>query len=316
MSAATVNVLVFYGVRYSMHKVIKTIIFKLCLLLAPIAYCYAEIPESSLAFVANVDGNWDLFAVDEDGTNLQRLTSTPYDERDPSWSLDRQKIVYSTSDGQLNIIDVKTKEHQQLPVKTKGNPKTSPSFSPDGKRVAFVEFIPGRMDDTDLMIFDLETKICKTVLDQYGPQFWPAWSPDGSRLIYANTHCSVDCGRIIQELWITDTQGGYARQLLMTNALSQQPVWSPDERKIAFASDKGGNFDIWVLSLDGWKLEQMTTDEGMDVSPAWSPDGDEIAFISTKSGKMEIWVKDIKGGELRRVQPFGDKEIECKDVAW
>lgn len=294
----------------------KSIILTFFLLLLSVVDTNAGTQRANLAFVANVDGNWDLFTVEEDGSNLVRITHTPYDEKDPSWSLDRQKIVYATSDGQLNIIDVKTKEHKQLDIEDKSSAKTSPSFSPDGKKIAFVEVISGGTDDTDLMMFDLETKAGKVFLNQYGPQFWPDWSPDGQHLIYASAHCAVDCGRIIQELWIADVSGGYARQLLMTNSLCQQPDWSPDSKRTAFVSDKSGNLDIWVVSLEDWKLEQMTFDKGLDVSPAWSPNGNKLAFISTRSGRMEIWIKSIETGELRRLMPFGDRDVECKDVAW
>jgi len=185
-----------------------------------------------------------LLNTDEDGANLTRLTSTPYDEKDPSWSSDRQKIVYATSDGQLNIIDVNTKEHQQLDIQDKSSAKTSPSFSPDGKKIAFVEVVSGGTDDTDIMMFSLGKKAGKVFLNQYGPQFQPDWSPDGQHLIYASAHCAVVCGRIIQELWIADASGDYARQLLMTNSLCQQPAWSPEGNKLAFISTKTGRMEI------------------------------------------------------------------------
>jgi TolB protein len=102
----------------------------------------------------------------------------------------------------------------------------------------------------------------------------------------------------------------------MTNSLCQQPVWSPDGRNIAFSSDKSGNYDIWVLSFKDWQLKQITTDESLDVSPAWSPDGDKLAFISTRSGEMEMWIKDLISGKMRRLRPFGERAVECKDVAW
>ena len=297
----------------SMRNIIT---ISLCLLLIYAGNLYAGTSHARLVFAANVDENWDLFSVDGDGWNLVRLTSTPYDEKDPSWSADRNRIVYATSDGQLNILDINTKEHHKLIIDKQAVVKFSPSFSPDNKTIAFVQFKPGGKDDTDLKVFDLETKSSRRVLDQYGMQSGPTWSPDGSRLVYTSVHCSADCGRIIQELWIADPSGGNARQLLMTNSLSQQPAWSPDGNQIAFSSDKSGNFDIWILSLKNWKLEQITTDENLDASPAWSPDRNKLAFISTRSGKMEIWIKDIKNGKLRRLRPFGDKYVECKDVAW
>jgi TolB protein len=258
-----------------------------------------------LAFVANVDGNWDLFTVDESGRNLKQFTKTPYDEKQPSWSSDKKEIVYATSDGLLNILNITDRKTRQLSIDGLSAPRMTPSISPDGNRIAFVQFKPKAGDDTDLFVYDLKTTRLRKVLDQKGIQMWPTWSPDGRRLVYANSHCGMDCGRFIQELWVADPNGGWARQLLMTNSFCQQPAWAPNGMKIAFSSDKGGNFDIWVISLDDWKLEQITNDESLDKYPAWSPDGKRLAFISRRSGLMEIWIKDLEKGKLRRLRPFG-----------
>ena len=282
------------------------------LLLTFVGHAFAD-----MAFVANVDGNWELFTADDNGKNSVRLTKTLYDEKDPCWSSDRKQIVYVTSDGHLNVVDIDSRETFQIAIGKLKTPKICPCFSPDGKKIAFAQFRPPEEgDDTDLMIFGLETKTFRRVLDQPAIQMWPVWSPDGSRVIYANMHCSGECGRLIQELWIADPRGGYARQLLMTNSLCQQPAWSPDGKQIAFSSDKSGNYDVWVLSLQDWQLKQITMDESLDVSPAWSSGGDKLAFVSTQSGRMEIWIKDLGNGKLRKLRPFGNRDVECKDVAW
>lgn len=283
------------------------------ILIAPI--CLADTMQARLAFVANVDGNWDLFTVNEDGRNLVRLTSTPFDEKTPSWSSDRKKIVYSASDGEVHIIDTTTKEQQQINTDDHSR-KFSPALSPNGKKITFVQFRQGNRDHTDLMLFDLETGKTRKVLDQFGPQSWPAWSPDGTHIVYTTAQCSADCGRLIQELWMADSGGGFARQLVLTNAFCQQPVWSPDGMKIAFSSDMSGSYNIWILSLTDWKLERVTTGESLDVSPTWSPDGTKIAFVSTRSGHHEIWIKDLKNGNLQKVNAFGDRAVECRDVSW
>ncbi|MBW2645785.1 MAG: PD40 domain-containing protein, partial [Deltaproteobacteria bacterium] len=144
--------------------------------------CYGN-AYSDMAFVANVDGNWDLFLADDNGKNPVRLTNTLFDEKDPCWSSGKKKIVYATSDGHLNSVDIGSRETFQIAVGKAKTPKINPCFSPDGKEIAFAQFRPPEEgDDTDLMIHDLETKTSKRVLDQPAIQMWPAWSPDGSRL--------------------------------------------------------------------------------------------------------------------------------------
>ena len=278
---------------------------------------YAANGHSQIAFVANLNGNWDLFIADDNGNNPIQLTKTEYDEKDPSWSPDKKTIVYATSDGQLNIINLETKESHHIAKTKLKTPKISPSFSPDGKEIAFAQFrLPEEGDDTDLMLYNLETKKLSRIIDQYAIQMWPVWSPDGSRIVYANMHCSGECGRLIQELWIAAPTEKWSRQLLLTHAFCQQPVWSPDGKKIAFSSDQSGNYDIWIIDLNDWKLQQITTCDGLDVKPAWSPDGKKIAFISMRSGLMEIWIKDLKNGKVELMRPFGNRKIECKDVVW
>lgn len=290
-------------------KTIPLAVF-ICLLITEMAY-------GNMAFVANLDGNWDLFITDENGKNAIQLTRTEYDEKDPNWSFDRKKIVFSNSAGQLMIMDVEKGDAHQIAETELKTPKISPSFSPDGKQIAFARFrLPEEGDDTDLMIHNVETKENRRLIDQYAIQMWPAWSPDGSRIVYANMHCSGECGRLIQELWITAPSEKWSRQLLLTHSFCQQPVWSPDGSKIAFASDQSGNYDVWVVDLKKWELRQITTDDGLDVKPAWSPDGKKMAFVSMRSGIMEIWTKDLVKGTVTMLKPFGDRNIECKDVTW
>ncbi|MBN1930912.1 MAG: PD40 domain-containing protein [Desulfobacterales bacterium] len=278
---------------------------------------YSSTLYADIAFVANTNGNWDLFIADDDGKNPVQLTHTDYDEKDPCWFPNRKKIAYSASDGGIYVAELESGETRRVVEHNRKRPAVTPSVSPNGGKIAFAQFRPPEeKDDTDLMICNLNTMETTRLLDQPAIQIWPSWSPDGKRIVYANVHCSSECGRIIQELWVADSQGRWSRQLLLTHGFSQQPIWSPDGRRIAFSSDHKGNYDIWMVSLDDWKLRQLTTDNGLDVKPAWSPDGKKLAFVSMRSGLMEIWFKDLKNGKLKKLQPFGDKKVECKDVAW
>ncbi|WP_155308986.1 TolB family protein [Desulfosarcina ovata] len=272
---------------------------------------------ADMAFVANVDGNWELFRATDDGRNPIRITTTVHDERDPCWFPDRNKIAYSASDGGIYVANLDSGKTNLILQHDPKRPQITPSVSPDSKKIAFSQFrLPDEKDDTDLMIHYLDSERTSRLLDQPAIQIWPSWSPDGTRIAYASVHCSAECGRIIQELWVAESRGSWSRQLLLTHGFCQQPDWSPDGRRIAFSSDHGGNYDIWIVDLDDWKLQQLTVDKALDVKPAWSPDGKEIAFVSTRSGLMEIWVKNLGRGNLQKLSPFGDRKVECKDVAW
>ena len=278
---------------------------------------YTHTAFCEIAFVANVDNNWDLYVMEGPGAPPVRLTQTGLDEKDPAWSPTGPSLIYATSDGNLNTLDLKTKQSRIIAVTQRKTAKVTPSVSPDGTQVAFAQFrSPDQGDDTDLMMFDMKTGQAFRVLDQPAIQMWPAWSPDGTRLVYSQVHCSFECGRLIQELWVASPLEHWSRQLLMTHSNCQQPVWSKDGHALAFSSDKEGNQDIWVVDLTTWSLKQMTNHGDMDVKPAWSPDDSTLAFVSTRSGTMEIWLKQVKNGGLSRLTPFKNKSVPCKDVIW
>lgn len=276
----------------------------------------AEACFEGIGFVANLTGSWDVFVIHRDRERAGQLTDTVYDENELRWGRDRERILCSATDGRIRIIDVQTRQARQLAMGDKRGRATSPCFSPDRKRVVYVHFKPDAADDTELAVFGLEKKEHTTFLDQFGPQLFPDWSPDGKQIVYTSAHCGMECGRVIQELWIAEVKGRSARQLLMTNSHCTHPVWSRDGKKIAFSSDMNGNFDIWVVTLEDRRLEQITTDPHMDTSPAWSPDGRKMAFISGRTGRLKIWIKDLESGQLKMLSPFGDKDVECRDVAW
>ncbi len=79
------------------------------------------------------------------------------------------------------------------------------------------------------------------------------------------------------------------------------PEYSPDGKRIVFASDRMGSFDIWVCDSEGFNPVQLTFDFKAG-SPRWSPDGQRIAFDSFKeAGHSEIYVVNADGGLLRRL---------------
>jgi Tol biopolymer transport system component len=71
--------------------------------------------------------------------------------------------------------------------------------------------------------------------------------------------------------------------------------------KIAFASDRDGNFEIYVMNPDGGAQTRLTNNPADDLNPTWSPDGTQLAFVSTRSGTRQIWLMNSDGSNQRQL---------------
>ena len=80
------------------------------------------------------------------------------------------------------------------------------------------------------------------------------------------------------------------------------PDITPDENvplpgRIAFASDRDGDFEIYMINADGTSLVRLTESKGVDYPSSWSPDGRKLAFVSNRSGSYNIYVMSVDGSE-------------------
>lgn len=106
------------------------------------------------------------------------------------------------------------------------------------------------------------------------------------------------------EIYAMNADGSGLTRLTNNSAGDSHPDWSPDGRKIAFASRRdGGENQIYVMNADGSGVERVTDNSNSidNGSPSWSPDGRRIAFISNRDGRPEIYVMDADGSNVSRV---------------
>ena len=117
----------------------------------------------------------------------------------------------------------------------------------------------------------------------------PAWSPDGSKLAYAEDG-SIYIHYLLQ---------GYSERVPTSAELNCRfPAWSPDGKNLAFVSNPTG---IYVLDLVNGSLERLTDENVYREAPAWSPDGTKIAFTMVQDGNKEIYIMDKNGGNQQRL---------------
>lgn len=99
------------------------------------------------------------------------------------------------------------------------------------------------------------------------------------------------------EIYLTDANGNFVKQLTHNNSDDYDAVWSPDGRKIAYTSKQDGNAEVYVMDRDGSQQRRLTNSPGLDSSPQWSPDGKQLAFISDRDGALNVHLLDLKSGE-------------------
>ncbi len=165
------------------------------------------------------------------------------------------------------------------PLVTQLGYKLRPTWSPDGRRVAF-------SDESHIFIVNADGSGLKQLTSGTGQRSGPAWSRDGSRLAFVNAG----------GLAVIDTDGANFRLLPNTEGTyTGGPSWSPDGYLVfARVFPKNG---IWRVRADGTDLKQLTSGVCNELNPRWSPDGLRLA-IQTSCGLV---IADASGLNRRQL---------------
>ena len=128
----------------------------------------------------------------------------------------------------------------------------------------------------------------------------PSLSFDGERIAYVWPFDRS--GQWQNEIFVMDIRSGEQHQVTFSRSEDLHPSWAPDGGRIAFASNKGGVFNLYTIDADGQNRTRMTNSTGDDVQPDWSPDGRKIAFASDQaSAYYQIYWMDVKTGHQQQL---------------
>ncbi|HEX3051060.1 MAG TPA: hypothetical protein VHP83_10435, partial [Aggregatilineaceae bacterium] len=224
-------------------------------------------PDSSrIVFNSDRDGDWDIYVINADGTNLQQLTDFPGTEELPVWSPDGSLIAFeSDRNGNFNI-DVINADGSNLRQLTDNDLDNSrPAWSPDGTRIAFhtsgiYNIFVMNADGTHQQQLTHNADTLNVMLDL-------DWSPDGRHIVWEESLNSWD-GPF--NTYIMDADGSHVIQLTNNEDFPNGFSFSPDGTHIAIPITQRDQTLLYVMNLDGTDAHPLSGTEGVSVA-TWHP---------------------------------------------
>lgn len=253
-----------------------------------------------------------------------------------SCSPDGKKIVFSSSrtvepgifapnDFQLFVMNPNGTNLVQL-TNTPGR-NVTPSFSPDGTKIAFAsERADGRLH---IFVMNADGSGVRQLTSGKDHESEPVWSPDGTKIAFTRTSFTVAGFLTQKDVWIMNADGTNVRRLTDTGGEDHDATFSPDGTKIAFTTERallpnppfGDTFIIDVA--------KGTSDPGINLTddipfgagdPSWHPDGSRIVFFRAAgpliTSPMQIWTMKPDGSDKQRITHLFEDGIVNIHPSW
>ncbi|GHU05501.1 protein TolB [Betaproteobacteria bacterium] len=206
------------------------------------------------------------------------------------------RIAYVVKSGQaryeLHIADADGQNAQ--PALISREPIISPSWSPDGSRLAYVSF---ENKKPVIYVHSLVSGQRIVIANFKGSNSAPAWSPDGRKLAVT---LSKEGG---SQIFLINADGSGAQRLGSSSSINTEPFFTPDGQTLFFTSDRGGSPQIYSTRPNGGEVQRISFEGNYNVSPRISPDGKTMAFITRRDGAFRLAVMDLAS---RQVQVLTD----------
>jgi TolB protein len=125
----------------------------------------------------------------------------------------------------------------------------------------------------------------------------PAWSPDGSKIVFSLFNPSV--GAV--ELYLMNADGSGRTQLTHNQRFNFLPAWSPDGKTVAFISQIGSTetAEVHTINVDGSNERELTKNDAWEYGMSWSPDSKQIVFGSERGGGWQIYIMNADGSDQK-----------------
>jgi TolB protein len=192
---------------------------------------------------------------------------------------------------QRYILEVADQDgYNPRPLLNSPEPIMSPSWSPNGKQIAYVSFENQR---AGIYLEDVATGGRRLLSNFPGINGAPAWSPDGRKLALVLSKSGSP------NIYVMDIASGRLTQVTNDFYINTEPAWSPDGRSLLYTSNRSGGPQIYQVKLAGGSISRVSYDGDYNARASYTSDGKYVAMIHRVSGVYNIAILDLDSGNMR-----------------